>query len=454
MMKFAVVDLETTGGLSSRDRIIEIGIVIMEHGQIVETYSSLVNPERSIPPFIVRMTGITNDMVSRAPKFFEIAKDIVLKLQGNIFVAHNVNFDYNFLRHEFSQLGYPFNSRRLCTLQLSRKLFPEHKSHGLSKLVLRHSLSMNNRHRALGDAEATAEFLQMVLREKVREEDIDTLVNWGLMRSKLPHQIQMENLHILPEKSGVYFLLDAEGRYLYIGKSNNIKRRIFEHFGSSGKKAERMLREVADISYEITPGSLIALIKEDEYIKKHHPPINKAQKRNHFPYVIVKHRDSGGNYFQVTTSTTANKNNWESIAEFGSKKHALSHMERASQELKMCFCQLIKQPTETCWRSQTGNCGQQHLSDEQLGKLESRIGQYFKNDQIIWEAIPEDNQIGFIKIEGGHCVGYGSIDDCNQLSSSHDFDNHLVSYQGGYYSNRVLFRELISHKKRYHIIPL
>jgi DNA polymerase-3 subunit epsilon len=382
-MKFAVVDLETTGGQSSRDRIIEIGIVIMQNGQIIDTYSSLVNPERSIPPFISGMTGITNEMVSRAPKFFEIAKDIVLKLKSHIFVAHNVNFDYNFLRHEFSQLGYSFNSKRLCTLQLSRKVYPEHKSHGLSKLVQRYDLNMSNRHRALGDAEATAEFLQMVLREKVREEDIDTLVNWGLMRSKLPNQIQMDNLHILPEKSGVYFLLDTEGRYLYIGKSNNIKRRVFEHFASLSKKSERMLREVADISYEITPGSLIALIKEDEYIKKHHPPINKAQKRNHFPYVIVKQKGGEFGYFQVTKSTTANKNKWESIAEFGNKKHALSQLEKASQELNLCFCQLINQPTESCWQSQTGNCAQQQLSGDQLDLIESHIGQYFKKDQII-----------------------------------------------------------------------
>jgi DNA polymerase-3 subunit epsilon len=313
---------------------------------------------------------------------------------------------------------------------------------------------MSNRHRALGDAEATAEFLQMVLREKVREEDIDTLVNWGLMRSKLPNQIQMDNLHILPEKSGVYFLLDTEGRYLYIGKSNNIKRRVFEHFASLSKKSERMLREVADISYEITPGSLIALIKEDEYIKKHHPPINKAQKRNHFPYVIVKQKGGEFGYFQVTKSTTANKNKWESIAEFGNKKHALSQLEKASQELNLCFCQLINQPTESCWQSQTGNCAQQQLSGDQLDLIESHIGQYFKKDQIIWESVPEDNQIGFIKIEKGQCVGYGSVDECTQLSSNHELDDHLIRFQGGYYSNRILFRELITHRKRYNIIPL
>ncbi|NBB88818.1 MAG: GIY-YIG nuclease family protein, partial [Bacteroidetes bacterium] len=299
-MKFAVVDLETTGSLPSRDRIIEIGIVRIHNGQIVDKFQSLVNPERSIPPFIARMTGISNEDVKKAPRFYEIAKEIVLKLRGHIFVAHNVNFDYNFLKYEFKQLGYNYTSRRLCTVQLSRRLYPEYKAHGLSKIIKRFNIHIehNMRHRALGDARATAEFMLRAFSAKTNtDEEIKKLVNFGLHTSRIPEAISLDTLHNLPEKSGVYFFKDGMDKFVYIGKSDNIKRRVFEHFAKTGKKQTRLLQSVKSIDYELTPGNLIALIKEDRYIKKFSPSINKAQKRRQFPYVIVKHSQKEGDYY-------------------------------------------------------------------------------------------------------------------------------------------------------------
>ncbi|HKK61807.1 MAG TPA: exonuclease domain-containing protein [Bacteroidales bacterium] len=456
-MEFAVVDLETTGGLPSRDRIIEIGIVIITDGEVTDRYESLVNPERSIPPFIANMTGISNEAVKAAPKFFEIAKDIVLKLKGRIFVAHNVNFDYNFLRYEFQQLGYAFSSRRLCTVQLSRKLYPEYKSHGLSKLVKRFNLNMTDRHRALGDAQATAEFLLLSFQQKTNTPaEIKHLVNFGLQSARLPQNISIEDLHKLPEKPGVYFLMDDNNEFAYIGKSDNIKRRIFEHFGKGGKKTSQLLRSVHHIEYELTPGNLIALLKEDQYIKKYNPPINKAQKRTSFPYVIVKHQKSNNTFFKVHTHTRAEKQKWEVIAEFGQRKHAYAHLENVSRDLGLCACRIQDKTQSKCWKRQTNSCPIPENMEEPISidLLENQISQYFPNDQIIWESLSNENSIGFIKIQSGICTAFGELSNQESIHSLEELENHSFPYSGTSYTNKVIFRELSMRRKKYNIIPL
>jgi len=454
-MKFAVVDLETTGALPSRDRIIEIGIVIIHDGKIVDTFDSLVNPERSIPPFIARMTGISNEKAEKAPKFFEIARDIVLKLKGHIFVAHNVNFDYNFLKYEFKQLGFSFNSRRLCTVQLSRRLYPEYKSHGLSTLVKRFNLYMSDRHRALGDARATAEFLLRSFDEKTStKEEVKNLVNFGLQTARLPENISIEFLHDLPEKSGVYFMLDEQGNYAYIGKSDNIKRRIFEHFAKTGRKKERLLRTIRSIEYEITAGNLIALLKEDHYIKKYNPPINVAQKRNTFPYVIAKHTKKEKKYFKVHTHSRAEKQNWPIIAEFGQRKHAYAHIDNSAKEIGICSCMLQEKSHSACWQRQTGSCRGLEIDEEKIRTFEKSISQYFSKDQIIWETLPDGEKVGFVKIEAGFCSAYGEISKEESIGSCEDLEHHAKPYNGTYYTNKVLFKELSMHSKKYRITSI
>jgi len=454
-MKFAVVDLETTGSLPSRDRIIEIGIVIIQNGKVVETFDSLINPERSIPPFIAGMTGISNEEVKKAPKFYEIAKEIVLKLKGHIFVAHNVNFDYKFLKYEFQQLGYTFTSRRLCTVQLSRKLYPEFKSHGLSKLVKRFNLHMSDRHRALGDAQATAEFLLRSFEDKTSTwEEIKSLVNFGVQTARLPEALPLEVLHDLPEKPGVYFMLDESGNYAYIGKSDNIKRRVFEHFGKAGKKADRLLRAIQNIEFELTPGNLIALLKEDEYIKKYNPPINKAQKRRSFPYVIAKHIQGGRTFFKVHTQTRARKQKWPVLAEFGQRKHAYIHIENISKELGVCACALQGKKPSNCWQRQTGSCQVVSPDGDLISQFEDQLSQYFSKDQIIWEPLSEEQSVGFVKIESGIITAYGSMSSDISISSPEELDHHSQPYFGTAFTNKIIFKELSMRKNKYKILTI
>ncbi len=193
--RYAIVDLETTGGRAARHRVTEVGIVIFDGEKIVETYETLVNPECSIPRGITEITGITMDMVGRAPRFHEVAKRIVELTEGAIFVAHNARFDYSFLRAEFERLGYTFSRKQLCTVRLARKAFPGLKSYSLGKLIEHFGITVDARHRALADAAATTELLQRILGRRGSEDEIKTMVNLGIKESRLPKSLPLDRHH-------------------------------------------------------------------------------------------------------------------------------------------------------------------------------------------------------------------------------------------------------------------
>ena len=218
---YAILDIETTGLSPINDKIIEIAVFIHDGKQVVEEYSTLVNPEKTIPYNITRLTGITNEMVEDAPKFWEIAKDLVTLTEGKSVVAHNASFDYNFIRNEFKSLGYNFKRDRLCTVKLSRRIIPNHKSYSLGKLCMDLGIVVNGRHRAAGDAFATVKLFEHLLQ-------ISPTLG-GLNSSKFYH-ISADIIKNLPEEPGVYYFHNQHGDIIYIGKSKNIRTRVFSHF--------------------------------------------------------------------------------------------------------------------------------------------------------------------------------------------------------------------------------
>jgi DNA polymerase-3 subunit epsilon len=292
--RYAIVDIETTGGLVKRDKITEIAIVVHNGEEIIEQYQTLVNPERSIPSFITDMTGITNDMVADAPLFCEVAKDIVLKTEGAVFVAHNARFDYGFLREEFSRLGYTYTRKQLCTVRLSKKLLPQLRSHSLDSLIRHYQLKVDNRHRALDDALATAEIFRKMTFMADGNNGINDIINLGIREAKLPPGISLDHLHALPEAAGVYYFHDDTGKVIYVGKSIHIKKRVIQHFAEISNKAGKMQQRVHDITYTLTGSELIAQLLENSEIKKLQPDINRAQRRKSFPFAIYYYFDDTG----------------------------------------------------------------------------------------------------------------------------------------------------------------
>jgi len=276
----AFVDLETTGTAAADDRVTEVGVVRVDDGEHVSEWGTLVNPECSIPPEIQALTGISNAMVARAPTFAQIADELAERIGGCVFVAHNARFDYGFLKHEFGRLRRAFSAQVLCTVKLSRRLYPEAARHNLDTIIERHGLASGNRHRALGDARILWEFAQCVYREKPADE-VSSAVARILRRPSLPPQLPADALSAIPEAPGVYLFYGLNALPLYIGKSVNLRERIGAHFSSDYRSANdvRLSAEITRIEVEPTAGELGALLREATLIKALLPAYNQRLRR-------------------------------------------------------------------------------------------------------------------------------------------------------------------------------
>ena len=276
---FAIIDTETTGGKPLNDRVTEIAIIVHNGKRVIESYSTLINPCRKIDPFVSGMTGITDEMVQDAPLFSDVVQKIIDLTEGKIFVAHNVRFDYGVLRNEFKRLGKTFIRKQLCTVKLSRKIIPGLPSYSLGRLCESLDIQIQNRHRALGDAEATAVLFERLLLND-RKEMIRSELNEGLTDGILPPNIQKNQVEILPEDPGVYYFLDQNKKILYIGKSTNIRKRVISHFSNDLKsqKSASMKEKIHGIDYKLTGNELVALLEESNEIKRFMPPYNVSQR--------------------------------------------------------------------------------------------------------------------------------------------------------------------------------
>ena len=280
---FAFVDLETTGTRAGTDRITEIGIVRVDDvaGEArVREWQCLVDPGVPIPPAIQVLTGITDAMVAGAPSFAAIAREVLESLRDCVFVAHNARFDYGFLKHAFARLDIAFTARVLCTVRLSRRLYPEAQGHGLDALIARHGLDEAQRHRALGDARTLWSFVQLLYRTEPRAR-VDAAVRHILRMPSLPPQLPPDAIDALPEAPGVYLFYGDNPLPLYVGKSVNLRERVTAHFSGDWRSETdlRLSREIRRIEHEETAGELGALLREAVLVKALLPAHNRALRR-------------------------------------------------------------------------------------------------------------------------------------------------------------------------------
>ncbi|AOY00375.1 exonuclease domain-containing protein [Jeongeupia sp. USM3] len=275
------VDLETTGATPASDRITEIGIVQVDDDG-VRSWSSLVNPQQPIPPFIQRLTGIDDAMVAGAPTFAELADTVLPQLQGRVFVAHNARFDYGFLKHEFGRLGLRFSAPVLCTVKLSRKLYPNEFKHSLDAIVARHGLTVDGeRHRALSDARLLPAFLDVVLREHPSE-SVQQAIAELLRQPRIPAGLDPAVIDELPETGGCYSFYAADGAALLVGRSHNIRKRVLQHFAADARKPREleMLARLARIDWQEAAGDFGAMLNEARLIRSLKPAYNPRPKKN------------------------------------------------------------------------------------------------------------------------------------------------------------------------------
>lgn len=416
--RYAIVDLETTGGMAKRDKITEIGIVVLEGNEVVDKYSTLVNPGRSIPYNITRITGITDDMVADAPKFFEVAKKVVEMTEGAVFVAHNVRFDYSFLKEEFGALGYTFTKRQLCTVRLSRKAFPGLKSYSLGNLIKHFDINVNARHRALDDAAATTIILQKILNQDYGEYTAQDMINAGIKSSRLPKSITMERLHELPETAGVYYFYNTYSKVVYVGKSINIKKRVMQHFSATTQKAERMQKMVHDLSFEETGNELVAMLLESFEIKALKPEINKAQRTSEYPYFIHTRIDSKGyRKFGWEKSSVKSRRGKEILSHYGSKQSATAHLAGITQELTLCQSKTGLYDKEgSCFYHKTASCYGACVGEESPADYNSRadlgvdlLKRIFDQNFVLLLDGRSADEKAVVLVEEGHYKGFGYI---------------------------------------------
>ena len=271
----ACVDLETTGGHAVRDRVIEAGIVLLHDGEVVEEYSTLVSPGIRIPHAIQQFTGITEAMVADAPRFADVADELMSRLEGRLFVAHNARFDYGFLRSEFRRLGRRFRAPVLCTVRLSRALTPDIRGHNLDAVMQRYGIACEARHRALEDARVLADFLR-IARERWPADELAAIVEKLRGTQRLPPQLDVTVADELPESPGVYLFHGENGAVLYVGKAKNLATRVLSHFADVRARREQELsRLVRRIEWIETAGEFGALLTEARLIKEHRPLLNR-----------------------------------------------------------------------------------------------------------------------------------------------------------------------------------
>ena len=373
---YAIVDIETTGSYAAANGITEIAIHVFDGIEVVEVFESLVNPLQPIPPFIQQMTGITNQMVAAAPPFTTIAERVYNILQGQIFVAHNVNFDYNFVKAAFKDLGYDYHRNTLCTVRLSRHAFPGFPSYSLGKLCDSLNIQLANRHRALGDAKATAILFDKII--KSNTSILDDIKNAAITIPKnLPPQLKDDALQKIPVGiTGVYYFHNTTGEVIYVGKSNDIKKRIVQHFASGKtKKSARMLEDIAHISIENTGSELIALLLESDEIKKIKPIYNTSQKRSSAVplYSIYDKIDDAG---YVNLYMARHQEGLQALTTIDNGKEATQFFERLVEKYNLCLakCDLhnFKGP---CFNHQIKKCNGACIEFEMHEAYNKRVTQ-------------------------------------------------------------------------------
>lgn len=292
---YAIVDIETTGTYAAAHSITEISIHVFDGNKVVEKFETLVNPKQPIPHYIQAFTGITNEMVQSAPRFAEVAKTVYGILHNKIFVAHNVNFDYSFIKGHLAEEGYSLNTKKLCTVRLSRKIFPGFQSYSLGNLCHSLSIQLSDRHRAGGDAQATVQVF-----EKLLQNDKDQIIGKSLQRSSkeqcLPPNVPKEHFDKLPFCPGVYYFHDQKQKVIYVGKALNIRNRVNSHFSnnSESRQKQNFIRHTYSISFQPCATELMACILESSEIKRLWPVFNYSQKRWEDEFGIFMYEDQNG----------------------------------------------------------------------------------------------------------------------------------------------------------------
>ncbi|RZK54438.1 MAG: DNA polymerase III subunit epsilon [Pedobacter sp.] len=449
-MLYAVVDIETTGGYASAHGITEIAIHIHNGLEVVDTFETLINPHQDIPYHIQVLTGIDNEMVANAPDFRDVAETIYNLLSDKTFVAHNVNFDYSFVRHHLEACGYSLNAKKVCTVRMSRKIFPGFPSYSLGKLCNSLSVPLNNRHRAGGDAAATAILLGMLI-----ENDTAGLLGETLKKTSkeqtLPPNLQRSEIDKLPNTPGVYYFKDGKGKVVYVGKAKQLKKRVCTHFSghSISQQRQNFLKSIHSIDFQACGTELMAFILEAAEIKKLWPENNRAMKRFEQKYSLYHFEDQNG---YIRLGIDKYRKNGSILYSFNNllEGHQLLRTIATDHQLceKLCF---IQTPKLACTGHAEGTCQGACIGEESTALYNFRVKRAIKGLQdllpsfaLIDEGRSEDEK-SCLWVEKGKFYGMGYISDHCDVNDLESLKSAITPYP----SNDYIMNMILSHGNQF-----
>lgn len=410
-MEFAIVDIETTGGAPSGGGITEIAVLIHDGAEIIREFQTLLNPGHSIPNYITGLTGIDNNMVRDAPTFQEIAEELWDILDGRVFVAHSVNFDFGFIREAFLKVGRELSSQKLCTVRLSRKAYPGLGSYSLGRLCESQKIPIVARHRAMGDAKATAILFDRMI--KTNQEVVFSSLKKNSGEAFLPPNFPLAKFRQIPESCGVYYMLNSRGKVIYVGKALNIRERFKGHF--SGRVLphlkQQLKGEVVDLRWQLTGSEVMALLMETLEIKRLWPQFNSALKLPKALWGLFHYQDGSGYHrFQVAKVTK----NLRPVETFFSSEEAIQFLKSGIQTFQLCqkLCGLRKVACEVV---QDESCFGACKSAETPGSYNDRAEQFLKliheskKDLMLTLPGREVGERAFCYFEGGMLSRYSYL---------------------------------------------
>lgn len=421
----------------------------------MDQFISLVNPERKIQEFVVNLTGINNNMLRSAPKFYEVAKRIVEITEDCIIVAHNAKFDYRILRTEFKRLGFEFKRRSLCTVELSKELIPGQPSYSLGKLSRALGIPVSDRHRATGDAMATLKLFKMLLTK-----DTEKFIIKDSIRTEPKFQMEPRHLEIieqLPSITGVYYIHKSDGEIIYIGKSNNIKKRINQHFTSTQPKSKKIQLMVATVTYEATGSELVALLKESEEIKKNKPLYNRALQRTIFTHALYSYKDDHG-YLNLKIDVVDSRK--KPITTFSNRESAKQFMHKAIETYSLCQKLAgIYNTKGSCFNYSIKTCNGACIMKEDAESYNLRVleliekNSYSNQNLAIIDRGREIDERSVIYIKNGIFYGVGFFDLNYQINHPEILESLITPMQNNRDTQHII-QSYLRKNKRLKILQL
>jgi len=440
---YAIVDIETTGGYAAANGITEISIHLFNGTIVTEKFETLVNPGQPIPDYIAAMTGITDKMVATAPAFNEVAGKIYAILHDKIFIAHNVNFDYSFIHAHLKESGYDLNCKKLCTVRLSRKIFPGFPSYSLGKLCQSLGIKINHRHRAGGDTEATVKVFELLLQND-KEGHVQKSLQRNSKEAILPPNVPKEHFTQLPYTPGVYYFHNVKGKVVYVGKANNIRYRVNSHFSnnSESRQKQNFMQHVHAISYQSCGTELMSCILESTEIKKRWPLFNSSQKRWEDIYGIFLYEDQNG-YQRLAIDKNRKRLNPVHTFHYLADGHAIIRKLIKEYQLcpKLCFLQIDNEKCEGINEGHcSGACEQKESALEYNKRVEKACSTLSSQPSfaIIDRGVAEDDQ-SCILIWEGKFYGMGYLPAAVQITDPVSLKEYLTTYKENSFIRNLVF---------------